>query len=92
MKGLGKMLGRGSPADRARCMEAIRNLDAFVDQELSDPLVAGRIAEHLNACKDCGLEASTLSELKASLRRMAPEVERTTIDRLRRFASGLENG
>ncbi|MEX2586683.1 MAG: zf-HC2 domain-containing protein [Actinomycetota bacterium] len=86
-----KRLAKGSPADMARCMEAIRNLDAYLDEELRDHAKAERIAEHLEVCEDCGLEARTVSSLKVSLRRMAPEVDPGTLERLRRFAEGLEN-
>lgn len=86
-----KRLMKATPADMARCMEAIRNLDAYLDEELKDEAKATRIAEHLEVCEDCGLEARTVSSLKVSLRRMAPEVDPETLERLRNFAQSLEN-
>jgi anti-sigma factor RsiW len=71
-------------------MEVIRKLDAYLDGQIPDEVTARRIAAHLDVCRRCGLEARTLTELKASLRRLAPKVDPGTLDRLRSFARGLE--
>lgn len=79
-----------STDDVASCMEVMRKLDAYLDGQIPDELTARRIAAHLDVCRRCGLEAQTLADLKASLRRLAPRVDPSTLDRLRRFARGLE--
>ena len=89
MKGLWRMIR--STDDAASCMEVIRKLDAYLDGQIHDELTARRIAAHLDICRRCGLEARTVSDLKASLRRLAPRVDPSTLDRLRRFARGLES-
>lgn len=81
----------GSSQDRARCAEALKNLDAYLDREIRDEALAQRISDHLDVCKDCGMEARTLAKLKASLRRLAPPVDPGTLDRLRSFARDLED-
>lgn len=88
MKALWRMIR--STDDVASCMEVIRKLDAYLDGEIRDELTARRIAAHPEACRRCGLEAQTLIDLKAGLRRLAPRVDPATVDRLRRCARGLE--
>lgn len=78
--------------DMANCIEVLRKLDAYLDGEISEPRTARRIAAHLDVCRRCGMKAQTVTELKASLRRLAPKVDPNALDRLRHFARSLESG
>ncbi len=88
MKALMRMVR--STDDMASCIEVLRNLDAYLDQEIPDQRAARRIASHLEVCRRCGMRAETITELKASLRRLAPTVDAGALDRLRHFARTLE--
>lgn len=88
MKGLWRMIR--STDDVASCMEVLRKLDAYMDGQIPDERTARRIAAHLEVCGRCGLEAQTLADLKASLRRLTPRVDPPTLERLQRFARELE--
>jgi len=88
MKALMRMVR--STDDMASCIEVLRNLDAYLDREIPDQRAARRIASHLEVCRRCGMRAETITELKASLRRLAPTVDAGALDRLRRFARSLE--
>lgn len=81
---------RGSAPDVASCKEAMRRLQAYLDGEITDELSARRIAAHLDVCRDCGLEARTLAELKPSLRRLASDIDPVVVERLRSFARRLD--
>lgn len=89
MKGLLRMVR--STDDMASCIEVLRDLDAYLDGQISDQRTARRIAAHLDVCRRCGMKAETITELKASLRRLAPTVDPNALDRLRRFARSLES-
>ena len=52
----------------ANCRETIRELDAFLDGELSDG-VRTHIHEHLNGCIDCLQAFDFEAELKIAIRR-----------------------
>ena len=52
----------------ADCNETIRELDAFLDDELSDE-ARGYIRGHLDGCMDCLQAFDFQAELKAAIRR-----------------------
>lgn len=52
----------------ANCKETIREMNAFLDEELS-PDVRGHIHEHLEACLDCLQAFDFEAELKQAIRR-----------------------
>lgn len=74
--------------DMASCREVARQLNAYLDRELDD-VTAQRIARHLDACRRCGLEASTYAEIKAALGRRSDPVPDEALLRLRRFGDEL---
>lgn len=72
----------------ASCMQVMRVLQSYLDGQI-DEVTARRVANHLEACRRCGLEASTYLEIKASLARKASEVDPLALDRLRAFGTAL---
>ena len=70
------------------CRKVAKVLQAFLDGE-ADALTSERVGSHLEACRRCGLEATTYHEIKASLARSAPDVPDLTLRRLRDFGSKL---
>ncbi len=52
----------------ADCKQTLRELDAFLDDELSDE-TRGHIHAHLNGCMDCLQAFDFHAELKAAVRR-----------------------
>jgi predicted anti-sigma-YlaC factor YlaD len=83
---------RHAVADRPlTCREVGRLLQRYLDGD-TDEHVTARIAEHLEDCRRCGLEAAIYREIKASLARRAPVLPETTLARLRRFGDQLATG
>jgi anti-sigma factor RsiW len=70
------------------CREVGKLLQRYLDGEADAPTIA-KVAEHLEDCRRCGLEASIYREIKASLARHATVLPETTLDRLRRFGELL---
>lgn len=70
------------------CRELGRLLHAYLDGELRDSR-AVLVADHLDACMRCGLEADSYRWLKAQLTSMAPRTDERQLERLRDFAHGL---
>jgi len=70
------------------CREVGRLLQRYLDGDTDDHVTA-RVAEHLEDCRRCGLEAEIYREIKASLARQAPVLPATTLARLRRFCDQL---
>jgi anti-sigma factor RsiW len=81
-------LRRGGPGHAPSCREVGRLLQAYLDGQV-DEVTTHRVAQHLEDCRRCGLEASTYRELKASLARSAPRLDRTAVERLRAFGASL---
>jgi anti-sigma factor (TIGR02949 family) len=77
----------GSPS-MASCMDVGRVLQSYLDGEV-DEVAARRVARHLEACRRCGLEASTYAEIKQALTRRSRDVPQDAVDRLRRFGEDL---
>ncbi|MPZ88057.1 MAG: zf-HC2 domain-containing protein [Nitriliruptorales bacterium] len=70
------------------CRQVRRLLQAYLDGELRDARTV-LIADHLDACLRCGLEASSYRWLKAQLAGFAPSADERQLDRLRAFAAAL---
>jgi len=73
------------------CREVVRQLQAYLDAEVDD-VSTRRIAAHLELCRDCGMDAQTYSEIKASLARRGARTDRLALQRLRGFADDLASG
>ncbi|WP_257004105.1 zf-HC2 domain-containing protein [Streptomyces sp. SA15] len=82
------MIGhRGRAAHRrVNCRQAARALQACLDGEAGE-VTARRVAEHVEDCRRCGLEAAVYREIKNSL--AGQEVPETTTARLRDFGTAL---
>lgn len=59
---------RRSPAGILQCWQVMRVMQAYVDGE-TDSVTAERVAEHLEDCRRCGLEADTYQAIKDALAR-----------------------
>lgn len=70
------------------CRKVRRLLQAYLDGELQDARSV-LVADHLDACLRCGLEASSYRWLKAQLAGLAPAADERQLDRLRAFADAL---
>lgn len=70
------------------CREVGRVLQSYLDGEV-DADFAALIGEHLEACRDCGLESETYNRIKSSLARRLPAVDDDAIARLRSFGEEL---
>jgi anti-sigma factor RsiW len=74
--------------DRLTCRQVGRLLQAYLDDELRDTR-AVLIANHLDACLRCGLEAGTYRWLKAHLAGLDHGEDARQLDHLRDFADQL---
>jgi predicted anti-sigma-YlaC factor YlaD len=80
---------RHTVADRPlTCREVGKLLQRYLDGE-TDEHTTAKVAEHLEDCRRCGLEATIYREIKAALARQAPTLPETTLARLRRFGEHL---
>jgi anti-sigma factor RsiW len=83
------MTARGAPATAPlSCRKVGKLLQAYLDGELHDPRSV-LVADHLDACLRCGLEASSYRWLKAQLTGLAADDDERQLDRLRDFAEAL---
>lgn len=75
---------------RSRCRKVARVLQDYLDGE-SDGATTTMVAEHLEQCRRCGLEASTYQAIKSAIAASAADVviDAAAVERLRRFADGL---
>jgi anti-sigma factor RsiW len=71
------------------CEQVGAVLQAYLDGELG-PLDAERVAQHLEHCDRCEIEAATVSRVVASIRRQRPDLEVESLERLRRFVEELD--
>lgn len=76
---------------RLRCMETMRVLQRHLDGVL-DELTARRVADHLEECRRCGLEAEVYRQIKAALARQGRRTDPRTAERLERIAEQLARG
>ena len=74
--------------EMASCMQVMRVLQSYLDGH-TDEVTARRVANHLDACRRCGLEAATYREIKASLARRAATPDSDAVERLRAFGTAL---
>lgn len=77
-----------SITEMTRCVRTARVLQRYLDGE-TDEATARRVAEHLEACRRCGLQARTYDAIKRSLRSGGGEVDDMTLHRLRAFTRSL---
>lgn len=75
--------------DMARCLRVSRALQRYLDGQTTATTTA-RIAEHLEQCRRCGLQADTYRAIKEALR-AGPDaaVDPDTLARLREFSATL---
>ncbi|MFH5822899.1 anti-sigma factor family protein [Georgenia sp. AZ-5] len=76
---------------RSECHRVARLLQGYLDGEL-DPASTGLVAEHLEYCRRCGLEARTYEAIKVAIGATAGGhngVDPAALDRLRAFADDL---
>lgn len=77
--------------EMASCMQVMRVLQSYLDGH-TDEVTARRVSTHLDACRRCGLEASTYREIKAALARQATPLDESSLERLQAFGSSLLHG
>jgi anti-sigma factor RsiW len=77
--------------EMASCMQVMRILQSYLDGH-TDEVTARRVANHLDACRRCGLQAATYQEIKASLSRRATPPDQSAVERLRDFGTALASG
>jgi len=70
------------------CREVGRVLQSYLDNDVEEDFAA-KIASHLEACKECGLEVETYRQIKRSLAAKMPEVDPDAIARLRSFGEEI---
>ena len=70
------------------CRQVGKLLQSYLDDE-TDEDIAAKIRDHLQACKDCGLEAETYRRITRSLAAARPEVDDAALARLRAFGEEL---
>jgi len=75
-----------SLSEMARCYRTSRALQRYLDGE-ADELTATRIAEHLEECRRCGLQATTYRAIKRALR--GHDVDELALRRLRSLNRSL---
>ncbi|WP_291383511.1 zf-HC2 domain-containing protein [Demequina sp.] len=80
-----------SRSARSDCHRAARFLQHYLDGEL-DMVRSAMVAEHLETCRRCGLEARTYQSIKVAISAAAPhsdEADAAAVARLRDFADTL---
>ena len=70
------------------CREVGKVLQSYLDEDIEEGF-AEKIASHLDACKECGLEVETYRQIKTSLAAKMPEVYPDAIERLRSFGQEI---
>ena len=73
---------------RLNCHAVGKLLQVYLDAEVPDA-AALLVAEHLNDCRRCGLEADAYRALVASLARFSAPADQKRLERLRSFADEL---
>lgn len=81
------------PGVVVRCARLSSTLQPYLDGEITDPDHVRAMAEHLEECRRCGLEAETYTTLKVALAARAPgrtdDGTRAALSRLQVFAQSL---
>ena len=70
------------------CREVGKVLQSYLDDDVEEDFAA-KIAAHLEACRDCGLELETYQQIKTSLAAKMPDVDPDAIERLRAFGAEI---
>lgn len=76
---------------RSDCRQVAKVLQSYLDGE-TEASTSSMVAEHLEMCRQCGLEASTYLAIKSAIAANAPSetsVDDDAVARLRDFANGL---
>lgn len=73
---------------RLSCRQVGKILQRYLDSEL-DEVATDRVAEHLEDCRRCGMDADVYLEIKASIGRDAPAVPEEALSRLQDFSRDL---
>lgn len=76
---------------RMGCIATMRVLQTYLDGAL-DEVAVRRVAEHLEDCRRCGLEAEVYQEIKTALGEQDRTVDPRAIERLRHFGEQLARG
>lgn len=74
--------------EMASCLQVMRVLQSYLDGH-TDEVTARRVANHLEACRRCGMEASVYREIKAALARQTTPLDDGSLERIRQFSSSL---
>jgi anti-sigma factor RsiW len=80
-----------SMLSRSGCLQVTRVLQSYLDGEV-DATTSAIVAQHLEECRRCGLEASTYRTIKAAISQVGDEaaaVDPAAVERLRHFAHDL---
>jgi anti-sigma factor RsiW len=85
------MIGRRRTPDALDCRAVGRLLQAYLDDELGDPRAVA-VADHLDACLACGMDAVTYRWLKAELAGLARADDPRQVERVQAFAEALASG
>lgn len=85
------LLRRSRPDRPLSCREVGKILQSYLDRH-TDEATATRVAEHLEHCRRCGLEAEVYEDIKASLGRQAEPIPADVLARLREVAERLVAG
>lgn len=72
----------------ARCVEVGRLIQSYLDGAL-DADVTAKVAQHLDACRRCGLTADDYRRLKSALNEAAMPLPAEPLQRLRAIADEL---
>lgn len=72
------------------CREVARVMQSYLDGELPES-ESHLVAEHLEHCERCGVEADVYREVKRSLGQLATPSDRDAVTRLRTFADELDD-
>jgi anti-sigma factor RsiW len=76
---------------RSGCLRVTRVLQSYLDGEV-DATTSAIVAQHLEECRKCGLEASTYQAIKNAITDTAhgpSDVDPAAVERLRHFAHDL---
>ncbi len=83
-EGPGVSRSEGDPCGHLR-----RWLQVFLDDEIHDRRTVMRLAEHLDLCEKCTLEAQNFAQLKDCLRNLQPPADPIAVERLQSFLTTL---
>jgi len=70
------------------CREVAKVLQSFLDGELAENQT-DKVAEHVEHCERCGIEADVYMQVKESLRDLRTPPDRDVMQRLHAFADEL---